>query len=191
MDLCAPVEAPGRRRSVLDGWWRLCGQQAKGQGIPFLSKVLATSWAPDNLQSHQECSRDLAKFIYKRQTWKGHHPPSEANDFTSSIFQLQKLVNYKGYDSQSVLSPWHLLHWRQIFMATFEKEHIVLIRSHTWNWASLMTQMVRNQTAMWETKVWSLDREDPLEKGMATHSSLLAWRIPWIEEPGGLQSTGM
>ena len=38
---------------------------------------------------------------------------------------------------------------------------------------------------MWETWVWSLDREDPLEKGMATHSSLLAWRIPWTEEPGG------
>ena len=41
---------------------------------------------------------------------------------------------------------------------------------------------------MWQTWVWSLGREDPLEKGMATHSSILAWRIPWIEEPGGLQS---
>ena len=43
---------------------------------------------------------------------------------------------------------------------------------------------------MRETWVWSLDREDPLEKEMATHSSVLAWRIPWTEEPGGLQSTG-
>ena len=50
--------------------------------------------------------------------------------------------------------------------------------------------MVKRLPAMWETRVRSLDREDPLEKGMATHSSILAWRIPWIEEPGGLQSTG-
>ena len=42
-----------------------------------------------------------------------------------------------------------------------------------------------------ETWVRSLGREDPLEKGMATHSSILAWRIPWIEEPGGLQSMGL
>ena len=44
--------------------------------------------------------------------------------------------------------------------------------------------------AMWETQVRSLGREDPLEKEMATHSSALAWRIPWMEEPGGLQSMG-
>ena len=43
---------------------------------------------------------------------------------------------------------------------------------------------------MWETQVRSLGREDPLEKEMATHSSALAWRIPWMEEPGGLQSMG-
>ena len=43
---------------------------------------------------------------------------------------------------------------------------------------------------MWETQVRSLGQEDPLEKEMATHSSVLAWRIPWMEEPAGLQSTG-
>ena len=43
---------------------------------------------------------------------------------------------------------------------------------------------------MWETRVRSLDWEDPLEKGMATHSSILAWRIPWTEEPGRLQAMG-
>ena len=48
--------------------------------------------------------------------------------------------------------------------------------------------MVKNLPAMWETRVRSLDGEDPLEKRMATHSSFLAWRIPWTEEPGGLQS---
>ena len=45
--------------------------------------------------------------------------------------------------------------------------------------------------AMWETWVRSLGQEDALEKGMATHSSILAWRIPWTEEPGGLQSVGL
>ena len=49
-----------------------------------------------------------------------------------------------------------------------------------------MTQMVKNLPAMQETLVRSLSREDPLEKGMATHSSVLAWRIPWTEDPGRL-----
>ena len=47
-----------------------------------------------------------------------------------------------------------------------------------------------NLPAMWETQVQSLGEEDPLEKEMATHSSILAWRIPWTDEPGGLQSMG-
>ena len=53
-----------------------------------------------------------------------------------------------------------------------------------------MAQKVKNLPAMQETRVRSLGREDPLEKEMATHSSTLAWRISWIEEPGGLQSMG-
>ena len=51
-----------------------------------------------------------------------------------------------------------------------------------------MAQMVKNPPAMRETWVQSLSWEDPLEKGTATHASILAWRIPWTEEPGGLQS---
>ena len=54
-----------------------------------------------------------------------------------------------------------------------------------------MTQMVKNQPAMQETWVRSLGREDPLEKEMATHASVLAWRIPWTEEPGRLLSMGL
>jgi len=56
--------------------------------------------------------------------------------------------------------------------------------------ASLVAQMVKNPPAMPETWVCSLGWEDPLEEGMATHSSILAWRTPWTEEPGGLQSMG-
>ena len=51
--------------------------------------------------------------------------------------------------------------------------------------------MVKNVLAMQETQVQSLGRKDPLEKGVTTHSSILAWRIPWTEKPGGLQSLGL
>ena len=57
-------------------------------------------------------------------------------------------------------------------------------------WASLVAQRLNHLPAMQETWVQSLGREDPLEKEIGTHSSILAWRIPWMEEPGGLQSTG-
>ena len=55
---------------------------------------------------------------------------------------------------------------------------------------SLVAQTVKRESAVRETRVRSLSREDPLEKAMAPHSSALAWKIPWTEEPGGLQSKG-
>ena len=57
--------------------------------------------------------------------------------------------------------------------------------------SSLVAQMVKSLPTVWETQVQSLGQEDPLEKEMATHSSILAWKIPWTEEPGKLQSTGL
>ena len=57
--------------------------------------------------------------------------------------------------------------------------------------ASLVAQTVKHLPAMWETWVRSLGWEDPLDKEMATHSSTLAWKIPWMEEPGRLQSMGL
>ena len=59
-----------------------------------------------------------------------------------------------------------------------------------YSWASLVAQMIKNLPAMRDTWVPSLGWENPLEEGMATHSSIPAWRIPWAEEPGGLQSIG-
>ena len=58
-------------------------------------------------------------------------------------------------------------------------------------WASQEAQCVKNPPAMQEMWVHSLDREDPLEEGMAAHTSIFAWRIPWTEELGGLQSIGL
>ena len=59
-----------------------------------------------------------------------------------------------------------------------------------YSWASLVAQRLKHLPAMRESWVRSLGQEDPLEKEMATHSSILAWRSPWTEDPGGLQSTG-
>ena len=64
-------------------------------------------------------------------------------------------------------------------------EHIYEI-NYQRKWASLVAQSVKNLRAMQETWVQSLGREDPTEESMATHSSILAWRIPWTEEPGRL-----
>ena len=60
-----------------------------------------------------------------------------------------------------------------------------------YSWASLGAQMVKNPPAVQETWVQSLGWEDALEEGMATHSSILVWRIPWTEKPGRLQSIGL
>ena len=54
------------------------------------------------------------------------------------------------------------------------------------SWVSLVTQIVKNLPAVWENWVQSLGREAPLEKELAPHSSIFAWKIPWTEEPGGL-----
>ena len=66
----------------------------------------------------------------------------------------------------------------------------LLVQMHIASRASLGAQMVKNLPAMRESRVRSLGREDPLEKEMATHSSIVAWKISWTEEPGRLQSIG-
>ena len=64
-------------------------------------------------------------------------------------------------------------------------------RSRILNYSNVNSQTVKHLPTMWETQVQSLGWEDPLEKEMATDSSILAWKIPWMEEPGGLQSMGL
>ena len=66
--------------------------------------------------------------------------------------------------------------------------HSVFIDSSAERLASLVSQIVKNPPAIQETHVWALGWEDPLEKGMTTYSSILVWRIPWTEDPRGLQS---
>ena len=77
--------------------------------------------------------------------------------------------------------------WNEVSPGTPPPDDILCVPS-LYTWASLGAQMVKNLPATGETQ--SLSWEDPLEKEMATHSSILAWKIPWTEKPGGLQSTG-
>ena len=93
-----------------------------------------------------------------------------------------------------VASSWYLKKTVELTIFHMDLAHakvmeIISIKLRIWR-AFLVAQTIKNLPAMQETWVWSLGGEDPLEKEMATHSSILVWRIPWTEEPGGLQSTG-
>ena len=83
-------------------------------------------------------------------------------------------------DSGSLTHRGEFKPWWNLYL-----QHFIL------SWASLVAQMVKYLPAMWETLVWTLDQEYSLEKGMASHSSILAWRIPWTEGPFRLQSMGL
>ena len=96
------------------------------------------------------------------------------------------------------LALLHYLHWnsQNHFLNFYVISSLILVRYNVYHFiycidrvgASLVAQMVKDPSAMQETWVWWLGQEDPLEKGMATHSRILAWRIPWTEDPGRLQS---
>ena len=90
-------------------------------------------------------------------------------------------------------SPWHL--WVDLVLSTRNWLVLTSMGFTTHGLyvlpASLVAQRLKHLPLMQETWVRSMGQEDPLEKEMATHSNILAWRIPWMEEPGGLQSTGL
>ena len=115
------------------------------------------------------------------------------------------LTNIKCLENVSVVHYSYYL-WPLVLFCAFylclirvHRLHIVSmthqLRSHSWSLHNLPKFLFGipfniDLPAMWETQFQSLGQEDPLEKEMATHSSILAWRIPWIEEPGRLQSMG-
>ena len=82
------------------------------------------------------------------------------------------------------------LEWVAISFSNEGKESFLPSANCLRNMNSLVAQTVKRLPTMQETRVQSLGQEDPLDKGIATHSSLHAWRIPWTEEPGGLQFMG-
>ena len=93
-----------------------------------------------------------------------------------SVYQQHKIIHCVGI--MSVLINAYLINLWELSI------YIII------TWASLVAQTVKRLPTMRETRVWSLGWEDLLEKAMATHSSTLAWKIPWTKEPGRLQSTG-
>ena len=98
-------------------------------------------------------------------------------------FLLQEIFPTQGLDLGLGLPASRTVRGKRLYLV-----YCILLQSPVG--ASLVAQMVKNLPAMQETQVPSLGQEDPLEKGMATYSSILAWRIPWTEEPGGLKSMG-
>ena len=150
----------------------------------------------------------------KREDWNVHGWPSDQLERFSYWCRGNGIDRCKLYQSRA-LRDSHTLHqcalllqradfyhlsftgrtrmqWRRALQPGFSEhrrwEKIKLILSHVR--ASLVSQSVKNLSAMLEIQVWFLGQEDPLEKEMATQSSILAWEIPWTNEPGGLQSIG-
>ena len=126
------------------------------------------------------------------QTKKGtaqHQPPlsEECHLWKSCTRRVRvNLSIHKKYRQQRKQVKWH--HSDSISRTKNGTSYIHM--TSCFNRASLVAQMVKHLPAMWETRVQSLGWEDPLEKEMATHSSTLAWKIPWTEEPGRLHSMG-
>ena len=113
---------------------------------------------------------------------------------------MRTLKNFSFYNCNQVLAKetslififevYVLIGILSLYTHTHTHSH-TYIHIHTYIWASLVAQMIKNLPTKQETWVRSLSQEDPLEKGMATHSNILAWRIPWTEEPGRLWSMGL
>ena len=147
-------------------------------------------------------------------SWHSHPKSWEVGVTHSYLF-----VTVLSKQAKTTLTPWAFLHvanrhliWgpitvpRDFTFMTYYKPRACCLKERRSRWQNLcgetlpkylpdkdfpVAQMVRNLPVMQETRVRSLGQEDPLVKGMAIHSSILAWRIPWTEGPGGLNSVGL
>ena len=114
---------------------------------------------------------------------------------TKSWTQVKQLSRQAGMQMKS-MHLYKKIHWNASLKSCWQikgRRHYGMaleILLPVNNRISLVVQTVKNLPAMWETWVWSLSQEDPLEKELATHSSVLAWKILWTEEPGRLEFTG-
>ena len=107
-----------------------------------------------------------------------------------SFHFFKNFILIKTYSVYSFVTSSLIIIFLSFFSVSVQFIFIVRILVFYYTVTSLVAQMVKHLPTMWETQVQSLGWEDLLEKEMATHSSILAWKIPWTEEPGRLQSMG-
>ena len=136
--------------------------------VLYVSKIYIIIELPTISSSFFE--KSLFVYLFWRKKWQ-----------PTPVFLPGSLVGYSRWGSQRVLHDWSNLAWQQTIRVRV-KQTLVSCGLSTLYYSSLVVQRVKNLPAMQETWVRSLGQEDPLEKGMATHSSILAWRIPWTEE---------
>ena len=127
--------------------------------------------------------------IHWRRAWQPTPILAWRIPWTEEPGELQSIGSQRVRHNWSDLAHIAHSHTSTLLLGSSPGEEIGYPLQHSW--AFLVAQLVKNLPAMWETWVWSLGWEDLLEERMATHSSVLAWRIPWIEEPGGLQAMGL
>ena len=130
-------------------------------------------------------SKGLSRVFSSTTIWKHHFFGTQPSLWSNKSVTVS-IVSPSIAMKWCPLDPMIFIFWTLSFKLAFS----LFFHLHPW-WASLVAQMVKRLPAMWQTWVRSLGWEDPLEKGMATHSSILAWRISWTEEPGGLQLMGL
>ena len=131
--------------------------------------------------------------IYQNESTTGIHVFPILNPTPSSLTipSLWVVPAHQPQASSIVHRTWTGNSFHIIFNGGGSINNVWLQEGFVESWASLVALMVKNLPTIPQTWVWSLDQEDPLEKRMATYSSILAWRIPWTEEPSGLQSMGL
>ena len=106
-------------------------------------------------------------------------------------YSLLEAYTYNKKPQIATISPLSQGHYQHLIISIACIFPVLFLCIYTHNWASLVAQSEKNLPAVQETQVPSAGQEDPLEKEMTTHSRILAWKIPWTEEPSGLQSMGL
>ena len=168
-----------------------------GDAIQPSHSLLPSSLPAINLSQHQGLFHGLVLPIRLSKYWSFSFSISPFDEYSALIsfridwfdlLAVQQILKslFQHHNSKALI-----LQHSAFLMVQLSHQHVTTgkIKALT-IWASLIAQLVKNLPAMWETCVRSLGWEDPLEKEMATHSRTLAWKSPWMEEPGRLQSMG-
>ena len=159
----------GRGKASTQAGLKVAGAK-KGYAC-YVTSVVSSSVRPHGLQPARF---PLSMGFSRQEYWSGLPFPSPGD------------LSNPGIEPESLMSPA----WAGGFFTTSAtpRKGIAqgLLWLGMWPWASLIAQLVKNLPAMQDTSIQFLGWEDPLEKRMATHASILAWRLPWIEEPGRL-----